>query len=82
MKTVPRTCKIIDGQVGKTPAADDDGAYDLLDVEGTPEEVGKAIADSLAEADLFGGGQGTYLERGQPIYINITIRLEPIPEAK
>jgi hypothetical protein len=73
-----RICTIINGSVGGDRDAADDGAYDLLDATGTPEEIGKAIADSLRECDLLRGGRTSFLEdMKQPVYLNITIRVEP-----
>lgn len=72
-----RQCTIIDASVGHDGSAADDGAYDLLDVEGDPATVGIAIAESLEECDLFRGRGPTYLEAGHDIFINLTIRIRP-----
>jgi hypothetical protein len=75
----PRRCRIVSGSV-EDRAGGGDGAYDLLDVTGTPEAVGRAIGDSLAACDMHGGPgwrSGTYMERGEPLYLTVRIRIEP-----
>jgi len=72
-----RFCTIIHGGVGRDENAADDGAYDLLDVSGTPEEVGRAIAESLKATDLWNAqGGGAIEDRGRPVFLNLTIRIE------
>jgi len=63
-----------------------DGCYDLHDVCGTPEEVAKAIGDSLATIDLSSLRGGSSLENGQDIYVNLRLRIvspkhggDPVP---
>jgi hypothetical protein len=70
-----RHCKIITGSVGDDESADGDGAYDLLDVEGTPEEVGKAIADSLREGFMIRGTRGPCFPDDAPMFIRLTVRV-------
>ena len=72
-----RYCRIIDGSVGSDTNAADDGAYDLFQVAGTPEELGAMIADSLNASELYGGECGSYVENGIPIYLKLTIRIAP-----
>lgn len=52
-----------------------DGAYGLHDVCGTPEEIGKAIAETLAECDMSMGPAWSYIDNGEPLYLNIRIKV-------
>lgn len=70
-----RVCTIVSGGVGCDQDAGDDGAYDLLDVSGTPEEIGKAIAESLAGFDVCAGREATFGDKGQDVYLTVTIRV-------
>jgi hypothetical protein len=72
-----RYCKIVDGSVGTGPSADDDGAYDLFNRAGTPDEIGKAIADSLKTTDLLGGRGWHIEENGGCAFVRLTIRIAP-----
>src|SRR5687767_4954845 len=68
-----RICQIVDGSLLDAEGRGD-GAYDLLDVAGTPEEIGKAIADSLREADLGNGSNGDVLEgQGRDLFLELRI---------
>jgi hypothetical protein len=70
-----RFVQVITAGVGHNESAGDDGAYDLLDVKGEPAEIGLAIAESLEQCDLWQGRAGSYIERGQPVYITVTLRI-------
>lgn len=74
-----RHCEVVEASVGHTRAADDDGAYDLFDVEGAPDDVGLAVAESLQELDLLRGGNWSYIENGADIYLNVIIRVRRTP---
>lgn len=69
-----RICQIVDGSVELENGAGD-GAYDLFNVVGTPDDIGKAIAESLKECDLFSGGTHSEIEAGQDLYLNVRIKL-------
>ncbi len=73
-----RQCKITNGWVGDSETCAADGAYDLLDVSGTPEEIGKAIADSLRESDIMQGRDLLLADRGADIFLTVTIRISPV----
>lgn len=75
-----RHCTVYGAAVGKDDSTDDDSAYDLLDVSGTPEEIGAAVAASLRDTDLTRGGKWGYLENGKPIYLRICVRIDPVTE--
>lgn len=68
-----RVCRIVCGGVGDDRAADGDGAYDLHDVTGTPEEIGRAIADSLRETFMMRGHHTEFPSPGMPLYMTLTI---------
>lgn len=67
-----RYCIIAEGSL-ENEAGQGDGAYSLLDVEGTPEEIGKAIADALADCDLACGAESTIAS--EPLYLNLRIKV-------
>ncbi len=52
-----------------------DGAYSLLDVSGSPEEIGKAIADALKEGDL-GSGNRSAINDGKELFLNVRIKFK------
>jgi hypothetical protein len=57
-----------------------DGAYDLLDVSGTPDEIGKAIADSLRDSDMSRGPEWFFLKDGDgELYLNVRIKFSEHP---
>lgn len=68
-----RLCHIVSASVEEENGAGD-GAYDLLDVAGTPDEIGKAIADSLKEADLFSGRRPSAIDAGLELYLTVRIQ--------
>lgn len=52
-----------------------DGAYDLHDQTGTPDEIGKAIADSLKTTDLFQGrALSSRLAAGDDLFLILRIK--------
>ncbi len=51
-----------------------DGAYDLHDVAGSPEEIGKAIGESLAASDICSGRQDSFLADGAELYLRVTVK--------
>lgn len=69
-----RICQIVSGSVEDETGAGD-GAYDLHDVVGTPEEIGKAVADSLKEGDLF-RGQKSSIDDSRAIFLNLRIKFQ------
>lgn len=77
-----RTCEIVFAGIGTSdqdllPIVDcDDGAYDLHEVRGTPAEIGKAIADSLRDSDLFHGTpmKARVDDEGDTLYLTIKIK--------
>lgn len=70
-----RFCKIVDADISDETGAGD-GAYDLLDVSGTPDEVAKEIAGSLKECDILRGGKVALLaDEGQALTLTICIRI-------
>lgn len=73
-----RRCVIVDASI-EDAEGHGDGAYDLLDVEGTPKHVGRAIASSLAESDLVQGGRDGVcaLKAGKPLFVTVRIRIDP-----
>lgn len=68
-----RLCRIVSGSVEEENGAGD-GAYDLFDVVGTPDEIGKAIADSLKEADLYSGRRSSAIDAGHDLYLTVRIK--------
>jgi hypothetical protein len=70
-----RMCHVEYASIGTEESPDADGAYDLHDIEGTPEEIGKAIADSLKDADVYRGGSYSLIESGHELVLNLRIRL-------
>jgi hypothetical protein len=66
-----RSCTI-DGASIETEEGIGDGAYSLLDVAGTPDEIGHAIAEALKEGDL-GTRDESCLDKG-PLFLNVRIK--------
>lgn len=67
-----RFCSIENASI-ELPDGGGDGAYDLLDVAGTPEEVGAKIAESLKESFLMSGDK-CYPDDGE-IFITLRIKI-------
>lgn len=77
-----RICTIMTGNVGMHEDAADDGVEDLYRVPpGSPDEIGKAIAECLKTVDLLGGRNLTaaVAERGQEIFVEILVKIAPKP---
>jgi hypothetical protein len=74
-----RVVSVVTAEVGATEAADGDGAYDLLDLRGTPEEVGRAIGESLRETCLLQGSHRWLPEQG-PMFMRVVLRIDLIAE--
>lgn len=71
-----RYCKIITAEITELNSSAGDGAYDLHDVSGTPQEVGNKIGDCLAEIDLMRGGRKYLLEDCQEdLVLNLSVRI-------
>jgi hypothetical protein len=68
-----RLCHIVSASVEEENGAGD-GAYDLFDRVGTPDEIGKAIAESLKEADLFSGRRPSAIDAGHDLYLTVSIK--------
>jgi hypothetical protein len=68
-----RLCHIVSASVEEENGAGD-GAYDLFDRVGTPDEIGNAIAESLKEADLFSGRRPSAIDAGQDLYLTVRIK--------
>jgi len=68
-----RVCHIVAASVEEESGAGD-GAYDLFDQTGTPDEIGKAIADSLKEADLYSGRRPSAIDAGHDLYLTVRIK--------
>ena len=74
-----RTCRIMTASIEDDEGSD--GEYDLHGMHGTPEEIGRAIARSLAEVDLSEGT--TSLSRaGKPLRLRLLIEFRGPPEEK
>ena len=75
-----RFCKIIDASVELADGGGD-GAYDLHDVTGGPEEIGAAIAASLKETEMMHGKTWSPND-GQPLYLILKIKFaeEPVDD--
>lgn len=68
-----RQCHIVSAFLEKENASGD-GAYDLFDLVGTPEEIGKAIADSIKAADLFSGRCPSAIDAGHDLFLTVKIK--------
>lgn len=72
--TGPRLCLIESGSIELENGAGD-GAYDLFDITGTPDEIGKAIGESLKTSDLFGGrNMPSQIDAGDNLFMNLRIK--------
>jgi hypothetical protein len=71
-QVMPRLCGIVYGAVEMADGGGD-GAYDLHDIVGTPEEIGAAITKSLQETSLM-RGQTDVLEEGGELYLVVKIK--------
>lgn len=71
---MPRIITITDGAI-EDGEGRGDGAYDLLDVSGTPAEIGHAIAASLALVGLSGGSRDLPSD-SEPLYLSLRIRIQ------
>jgi len=76
-KQVGRFFKIDFAGVGSDTDADSDAEYGLDGVCGNLDEIVARIRQSLATTDLF--DSESYLESGRPIFVGLTIRIDPIP---
>jgi hypothetical protein len=76
---LPRVISVVTAEVGTTDAADGDGAYDLLDLRGTPEEVGRAIGENLRETRLLQGSHRWLPEQG-PMFMRVVLRVDLVAE--
>jgi hypothetical protein len=71
-----RLCEIVDGGITVEDGTGD-GAYNLVDVTGTPDDIGKAVAEYLKTADLWCGSKnGDYLASaaGMALYLDVRIK--------
>lgn len=75
---MPRICQIVDGSVGTDEDADGDGAYSLFDLTGTPEEIGKAIAESLKSLDIYQGGDLLLADRKRELFLKLVIKFSEV----
>ena len=73
MRHAMRHCLIVDAAIEEKNGAGD-GAYSLFGVSGTPEEIGKAIADALAEGDMSRGRTAIIGEEDGELYLDIRIK--------
>lgn len=69
-----RTCTIVDGSI-EDEDGKGDGAYTLLDVTGTPDEVGLAIAAGLRDCDLV-CGKVSLLDAGKDVFLTLRIKVQ------
>lgn len=70
----PRHCKIEQAGIEEADGGGD-GCYELIDAEGTPDEIGEKIAEALKHNDLSSGSHHlSYLERGEDLFLTIKIR--------
>jgi hypothetical protein len=74
---VLRNVQIVDASV-ESEEGGSDAAYDLIGVEGTPEQVGTVITKELGVADLSKGNE-SLLAAGKPVFLNLRIQLTPRP---
>ncbi len=69
-----RLCAIVYAAVSTSEEDNDgDGAYDLHDMVGTPNDVGHAIADCLANSDMM-QGRHMLIESGADLYLHVKIK--------
>jgi hypothetical protein len=75
---MPRECEVVFAGIGSSdqdllPVVKcDDGAYDLERLRGSPEEIGKAIGESLAESDAL-CGRNFVVDNGGHLYLTLKI---------
>jgi hypothetical protein len=74
LTTVERICHIVSGSVEEESGAGD-GAYDLFNKVGTPDEIGKVIAESLKECDLYSGRCPSAIDAGHELYLTVRIKV-------
>jgi len=67
-----RYCRVVGASIVDQQGRGD-GAYDLHDVKGTPEEVGAKIAASLKESSLSSAAEGDAIENGETLTLTLTI---------
>lgn len=72
-KSSPRVCRVVEGGVEGADGGGD-GAYDLFDVSGSPDAIGRAIAQSLAETDMMQGSTMMIRDGGQALYLTLKIK--------
>lgn len=69
-----RYCKIESASV-ELANGGGDGAYGLLGIEGSPEDIGKAIAEELATGDMSQGPAHLLIADGDDeLYLTVRIR--------
>jgi hypothetical protein len=78
-----RICHIVDATI-ELEDGGGDGAYDLFDRVGSPDDIGKLIAASLKEADLLSGRRllGAVEDRGQDAYLVLKIKFSKTPQTR
>lgn len=72
-----RYATITDGSL-EGADGDGDGAYDLLDVSGTPDEMGARIGAYLATAGLDCGSDGDLPSDTEPVFLTLRIRIDAV----
>jgi hypothetical protein len=81
MEPVMRLCHIEHAMLEEAPGGAGDGAYDLFDQTGSPEDIGKAIADCLKTSDLWSGRGASTLDYGRDLFLTVRIKFcKPITE--
>ncbi len=74
-----RDCIITDASIELQNGAGD-GAYSLLDVHGTPDDIGKAVADALREGDMCQGPTNAIIEDCDgELYLTMRIKFAKHP---
>jgi hypothetical protein len=68
-----RLCQIVAASLENASGAGD-GAYDLHDVTGTPETIGKAIVESLQTGDLYSSRRPSAIGAGEDLYLCLKIK--------
>jgi hypothetical protein len=76
MEVSMRVCHIVNADFSsKEDGPLDDGAYDLFDKVGTPDQIGKAIAAALRDGDLFQGSHcRSLIDAGHDLYLTVKIK--------
>lgn len=67
-----RLCGIVYGAIEDAQGRGD-GAYDLLDIVGTPKQIGDAIASSLEQSSLMTGCRDI-IEEGGDVYLVVKVK--------